>query len=899
MPNEDSPLLSLGGKTNAEKNWGKIRNVTRASMAFRRVAASKTRRPSLGKQKRMSVRVGHEFPSEHTEDDEQHLEPADALAPLVAGGVIKTTDGYKTESRPASSVKSLPAFAPFRRKARHRSFYLWWINEFRHWWKSSRLLVRLAGLFTLAFTLDYIDKMTSMDPSRHKHKVIAKNASKAVKIVKKLGRGGPMHHFLSYVHVFTRSLRILVAAWRWIEAAQCRRGEVGVEEAMAFIGNRVSRMLARTAVDSLVLYIVMPCVSHIFKNHWLPADAWHPMALFIVLGIIRACAPYAASFQGSRVGRVLTREFYRSSKHRWMPIQRVQTLNLTSDDCCERDEVSQTADLARLAKLVAKALGSAQEIGFDGLKGQSEALAEEGFHQVGAGSGGYAVYECHRRVWTDMTKDGGEPMTVLLHVTPYGPSILDVMPRYVVLECEDSADRRGQWSEYISKKVFEGPPVLEGYCYQGAFFSPHHYAELKETYDKQLLAYDRACKAMCKPRTGRSPNPPTDLLSLKAFLADGKLPRKRKKNRREGAHLYKEVEKAAAKLKSMMKGCCAPRGVILYFEGLDCSGKSSTGGLVEQALKLAGFDVDMRQYNRPPTPEQKRKPWMDRFEAPSTTVAAITIKSGEPQDSAKKLLDKCADHAHNAMVWDRGPAGDFVYGKLSEASPEERNARYSEFMAFDREMFEQKILFCKLLFVTNRDSIASTLGKRLAQRKMARDLTTWLKASRGGDSDFGDAGFEGLDEIILHIDPTDFVAFNSYQRNLRIFTNVAMNTDSDENPWLVVNTGDRYSARKQLLRAFSYQLERFKSRHVCSCCQPRTSGSEEAETPGMTEDEMLAKGFTKPWPVSLLLSLAGMLLLIYYYCEHTKFDTLLYLFRGSPSEELDDLGNDTITELGF
>jgi len=59
-----------------------------------------------------------------------------------------------------------------------------------------------------------------------------KNAHRAVRIVKKLGRGGPMKYFLKFVHPFTRSVRILVAVWRWIEAAQCRRGEVGTEEAM-------------------------------------------------------------------------------------------------------------------------------------------------------------------------------------------------------------------------------------------------------------------------------------------------------------------------------------------------------------------------------------------------------------------------------------------------------------------------------------------------------------------------------------------------------------------------------------------------------------------------------------------------------------------------------------------
>jgi hypothetical protein len=92
--------------------------------------------------------------------------------------------------------------------------------------------------------------------------------------------------------------------------------------------------------------------------------------------------------------------------------------------------------------------------------------------------------------------------------------------------------------------------------------------------------------------------------------------------------------------------------------------------------------------------------------------------------------------------------------------------------------------------VTNRDSIAKTLGKRLAQKKMAKDLTTWLQAcrSRGQEEDIN---FEGLAAIQAHIDPTDFTAFNNYERNLRIFSNFALNTDSQQNPWLVVNTGDR------------------------------------------------------------------------------------------------------------
>ena len=74
--------------------------------------------------------------------------------------------------------------------------------------------------------------MTRVQPYKNKKLAIAKNSARALKVVKQLARGGPMKMFLNHVHPFTRALRILVGAWRWIESAQCRRGEVGVEEAL-------------------------------------------------------------------------------------------------------------------------------------------------------------------------------------------------------------------------------------------------------------------------------------------------------------------------------------------------------------------------------------------------------------------------------------------------------------------------------------------------------------------------------------------------------------------------------------------------------------------------------------------------------------------------------------------
>lgn len=238
------------------------------------------------------------------------------------------------------------------------------------------------------------------------------------------------------------------------------------------MGNRVSRMLARSVVDYFNKFFLL-LSRMVFRNKWLPKDIWHPAILLVLMGILRAVSPFAASFQGSRVGRVLTRAFFRNSKNRWLPVQEIDQLNLRSDDCCEQDEIDENSDLARLAKKVAKALGVSQQLGVDRMDEQDAALADQGFRQVGAGSGGYAVYECHRRV---SSSGSTASQTIFLHVTPYGPSLLNVMPRYIVLELLHSRDRRSFWSETIASWIWEGPSVLEGYCYEGAFFSPHHFA---------------------------------------------------------------------------------------------------------------------------------------------------------------------------------------------------------------------------------------------------------------------------------------------------------------------------------------------------------------------------------------------------------------------------------------
>lgn len=149
--------------------------------------------------------------------------------------------------------------------------------------------------------------------------------------------------------------------------------------------------------------------------------------------------------------------------------------------------------------------------------------------------------------------------------------------------------------------------------------------------------------------------------------------------------------------------------------------------------------------------------------------------------------------------------GDFVYGALDQLSDEHKIARYQEFLAFDRDCRQRDILFFKVLFVSDRDSIGTTLGKRLAHKRIARDLHTWLDANSSPHKR------AGMDEIENHIDPSDFVAFNRYDHNLAKFCQFARNTEdeSQSSPWLVVSTAKRHPARLGLIKGFENQLAQF------------------------------------------------------------------------------------------
>ena len=159
-------------------------------------------------------------------------------------------------SKSSHRVKSIPPFAPYRRFSRHRSFHLYWLNEFRHWWKSSRLLVRLAGLAILYSYPEVQTALAVLNVTKHKDR------SRAFKWMKKLGRGGEMSPFFKTVQPFTRSLRIIVAVWRWFEASKVRRFEVGVEE--AFVSDK-----AFCTTENMLLFTHFPLRRLLWETEYL------------------------------------------------------------------------------------------------------------------------------------------------------------------------------------------------------------------------------------------------------------------------------------------------------------------------------------------------------------------------------------------------------------------------------------------------------------------------------------------------------------------------------------------------------------------------------------------------------------------------------------------------------
>jgi hypothetical protein len=123
--------------------------------------------------------------------------------------------------------KTNPKQTPEKRFKRHRFYYIYQLNQFRHWWKTSRLLVRTSGGYE--YCLDHINWETMASYIVRKRR----QAKDALKSMKAIGRGGPSRDFLTNVKPFTRTIRIVLAVARgWEARVDNRLYEVGIAEAL-------------------------------------------------------------------------------------------------------------------------------------------------------------------------------------------------------------------------------------------------------------------------------------------------------------------------------------------------------------------------------------------------------------------------------------------------------------------------------------------------------------------------------------------------------------------------------------------------------------------------------------------------------------------------------------------
>jgi len=133
------------------------------------------------------------------------------------------TDWYDLHTHPMTHPKR----APITRYARHRNPSIYQLNQFRHWWKTSRLLVRVSGGYEYCINKGNWIAMGMYNVTKHKQ------AKMALKSVKGIGRGGPSADFLAVVQPFTRSIRIILAVARgWEAKVDNRFVEVLLAEAL-------------------------------------------------------------------------------------------------------------------------------------------------------------------------------------------------------------------------------------------------------------------------------------------------------------------------------------------------------------------------------------------------------------------------------------------------------------------------------------------------------------------------------------------------------------------------------------------------------------------------------------------------------------------------------------------
>lgn len=288
-----------------------------------------------------------------------------------------------------------------------------------------------------------------------------------------------------------------------------------------------------------------------------------------------------------------------------------------------------------------------------------------------------------------------------------------------------------------------------GVVFGGVLMNQDCFDALVERFDREIAQFNDAVK-----RRGAT-ELPTSLDALKTFVKEGQGEKAKVRDAEREAELEAELDGLTARIRRMRAAGTAPRGVVVYAAGPDAAGKSSTGAIVLDAFEAAGY-APRREVFKGPSKEEQKAPHL-RF------------RRGIPEDG-------------EVVFWDRGPAGDVVYGgrDLAEVA--------GHFKELEDELAERGILLIKLELFADRPKQAKTLGKRLARQYIADrieavhpNLSPEVRA--------------GLSDIRGRVDDDDFRAFARFPE-----VQAAYERFMEASPgFIVVDASKRHPARLEIV----------------------------------------------------------------------------------------------------
>ncbi|MCK6550929.1 hypothetical protein L6R52_34140, partial [Myxococcota bacterium] len=313
---------------------------------------------------------------------------------------------------------------------------------------------------------------------------------------------------------------------------------------------------------------------------------------------------------------------------------------------------------------------------------------------------------------------------------------------------------------------------IGGVAVAGIVLGARHWRILAARYDEELARFVRAVEGT------RGEKLPSTFEGLKRFVEAGLDPAGAAERTARKAELEARLAALADELTALREQGRAPKGVVIYACGPDGAGKSSTGGIVMKAFARAGYTLRQDSF-KAPTPEERAQHWLKRYER------------GVPAEG-------------EAFFWDRGPAGDVVYGRV-DPKTERRMAK--ELMAFEERLAGEGVLFVKVELHASKDRQAATFGKRLGRQHIADTIGAALEA-RGR---LGPSARRGLDEIASKIEPGDLQALARYGQVQARYEHFIERTE-DVEPWIVLDATKRHDARLALVEGVHEALQRFAAR---------------------------------------------------------------------------------------